>query len=52
MQLGEVQCSVCNSLLHELNNTLCVHKEDFSLGFLVKSSSMAIQNVCNLEQGR
>lgn len=40
---------VSYSLLHQLNNALCVHKEHFSLGLLVKSSSMAVQDVCNLE---
>lgn len=38
-----------HSLLHQLNNALCVHKKDFSLGLLVKSSSMAVKDVCNLE---
>lgn len=37
------------SLLYQLNDALCIHKEDFSLWLLVKSSSMAVKDVCNLE---
>lgn len=36
------------SLLHQLNNALCVHEEDFSLWLLVQCRSMAVQDVCNL----
>lgn len=39
---------VVHSLLHQLNDALCVHKEDFSLRLLVQSSSMAVQDVGNL----
>lgn len=41
--------SSCGSLLHQLNNALCVHEEHFSFRLLVESSSMAVQDVCNLE---
>lgn len=36
------------SLLHQLNNALCVHEEDFSLRLLVECSSVAVEDVCNL----
>lgn len=38
------------SLLHQLNDALCIHEKDFSLRLLVKSSSMAVKYVCNLKK--
>ena len=40
---------VSYSLLYQLNDALCVHEEDFSLWLLVESSSVAVQDVCNLK---
>ena len=37
-----------NSLLHQLNNALCIHKENLSLRLLVKCSSVAVKDVSNL----
>lgn len=39
---------VSHSLLYQLNNALRVHKEDLSLGLLVKSGRVAVEDVRNL----
>lgn len=50
--VGEVTESRSDSLLHQLHNALCVHEEDFSLGFLVQSGSVAVEDVCNLKSNK